>query len=447
MKKSKMFLIVSGIFVCLIIWQACQKDDELATIYSDVETMQLKNAGGFNCSTVCIDPDDTEYFVAHDKIVVGWAGPEKNKFNKTVEVKYYNTLTHFVLQVTSSNGITDVLMDDISVKNFSGTIPPDKWHEFSFELEADWEACDTWGFELIITGFGPPAQFDVEYRLIGQCVYTLGLAVNPEGAGSVSGEGEYMEGEEVALTATANEGYIFVNWTDEGGNEISNLADFTYTMPAYDVTLTANFGEEYAEWPRDTDTEIVEVTNPETGRTWMDRNLGASRAATSSDDAEAYGDLYQWGRAADGHEKRTSGTTSDLSNSDKPGHGDFITINSELRDWRSPQNNNLWQDVSGTNNPCPAGYRLPTYDEWAAERNTWISLDAAGAFASPLKLPVAGLRYFSSGNLYDADLYGLYWSSSTAFVTDSHFLFIKSSETLLSSFYRAYGFSVRCIKD
>ncbi len=88
-----------------------------------------------------------------------------------------------------------------------------------------------------------------------------------------------------------------------------------------------------------------------TGRVWMDRNLGANKVATSMTDTEAYGDLYQWGRLTDGHEKRNSGTTTTLSNSDTPGHGDFITNNSESPyspfDWRSPQNNNLWQGVSG----------------------------------------------------------------------------------------------------
>jgi hypothetical protein len=46
---------------------------------------------------------------------------------------------------------------------------------------------------------------------------------------------------------------------------------------------------------RDKTTQVVEVQNPVTGRIWMDRNLGASRAATSPTDSEAYGDLYQWG--------------------------------------------------------------------------------------------------------------------------------------------------------
>ncbi|MCP4596812.1 FISUMP domain-containing protein, partial [Neptuniibacter sp.] len=122
------------------------------------------------------------------------------------------------------------------------------------------------------------------------------------------------------------------------------------------------------------------------GKTWMDRNLGASQVATSSTDVAAYGDLYQWGRVTDGHEKRTSSTTSTLSSSDTPGHGYFITSNSSPYDWRSPKNDMLWQGVNGINNPCPGGYRLPTKAEWEDEIGDWISPDAAGAFASPLKL-------------------------------------------------------------
>ena len=41
------------------------------------------------------------------------------------------------------------------------------------------------------------------------------------------------------------------------------------------------------------------------GRLWMDRNLGATQVATSLTDYLAYGDLYQWGRGTDGHEKIT----------------------------------------------------------------------------------------------------------------------------------------------
>ena len=45
----------------------------------------------------------------------------------------------------------------------------------------------------------------------------------------------------------------------------------------------------------------------------MDRNLGAGRVAQSSDDALAYGDLYQWGRATEGHQVRVSDTISAIA--------------------------------------------------------------------------------------------------------------------------------------
>ncbi len=194
-------------------------------------------------------------------------------------------------------------------------------------------------------------------------------------------------------------------------------------------------------------TKIVDVFNPATGRTWMDRNLGASRAATSSTDTVAYGDLYQWGRGADGHQKRASGTTSTLCNSDTPGHGNFILGTFESNsDWRSPQNDNLWQGVNGVNNPCPPGYRLPTLAEWEEEHQSWISDDAAGAFASPLKLPVAAIRSGSSGSLYDVGSLGTYWSS-TLDGSYSRYLYFGSSVASMSSNGRAFGSSVRCIKD
>jgi hypothetical protein len=190
-----------------------------------------------------------------------------------------------------------------------------------------------------------------------------------------------------------------------------------------------------------TATAIVEVTNPATGKTWMDRNLGASRAATSSTDAQAYGDLYQWGRFADGHQCRTSSTTSSLSSTDRPGHGSFI---SSLYDWRRPQNANLWQGMNGVNNPCPSGYRMPTEAELDAEWRSWRSNDPAGAFASPLKWPVAGTRR-SYGLLLSVGSRGYYWSSTVDGAL-ARYLYFDSGGADMYSRDRADGFSVRCLK-
>ena len=119
-------------------------------------------------------------------------------------------------------------------------------------------------------------------------------------------------------------------------------------------------------------TDIYEPTTViSAGQVWMDRNLGASRVATSLTDSKAYGDLYQWGRLTDGHEKRNSSTTRSLSSFDVPGHDRFILNSSSPGDWRAPQNDNLWQGVKGINNPCPDGFRLPTEIEWETEKNSW----------------------------------------------------------------------------
>jgi len=176
-------------------------------------------------------------------------------------------------------------------------------------------------------------------------------------------------------------------------------------------------------------------------RIWMDRNLGATRVATSSTDVEAYGDLYQWGRGADGHQSRTSATITTLSSADQPGNGRFILAPDKPIDWRSPQNNNLWQGVNGTNNPCPSGYRLPTEAEWTTERDSWTPKTSAGAFASPLKLPMAGNRTGYDGLIIKVGTIGYYWSST------DYGLSFEGSYTSMSPYSRANGFSVRCIKD
>ena len=229
-----------------------------------------------------------------------------------------------------------------------------------------------------------------------------------------TGEMQYWDGSEWITVAAGNEGQVLT---------------FTGGVPTWKTEVGDNF-----------------VINFTTGKIWMDRNLGASRVARSRIDAAACGDLYQWGRASDGHEIRTSGTTDKLSNSDTPEHGNFITVDSDPYDWRSSQNNNLWQGVSGTNNPCPSGYRLPTEAEWQAELNSWSSPDAAGAFASPLKLPLDGYRSYNTGSLSNVGSYGIYWSS-TVDGTTSRSLDFRSGGTSIYSYIRAIGLSVRCLKD
>ena len=70
-------------------------------------------------------------------------------------------------------------------------------------------------------------------------LYEVTASVNDENFGSVAGVGIYGYGEEVTLTATANEGYKFVNWT-ENDTVVSTEAEYSFVITG-DRSLVANF--------------------------------------------------------------------------------------------------------------------------------------------------------------------------------------------------------------
>jgi uncharacterized protein (TIGR02145 family) len=166
------------------------------------------------------------------------------------------------------------------------------------------------------------------------------------------------------------------------------------------------------------------VTNPDTGKTWLNNNLGADYAnivssrfnpaqqAKSSTDYKAYGSLFQWGRKADGHEliKWTNGTTGTGGEVTKtratyPHRGFFIA---RFGDWRAEADLDytLWANEKGENNVCPVKYRLPTENEWKEEFGLWNDKNSVGALKSTLKLSMAGDRSGAIKSMDDLPING-----------------------------------------
>jgi uncharacterized protein (TIGR02145 family) len=214
------------------------------------------------------------------------------------------------------------------------------------------------------------------------------------------------------------------------------------------------------------------VTNPITGRTWLNNNLGADYANTkkpdnfkpaqqakASNDYHAYGSLFQWGRKADGHEliewsggKTGVGGAITTKKSDTPDDAAFII--SKIwsgEDWRKNPNSSLWATEASPNNVCPVGYRLPTTTEWKKEVNSWgtESKTSVQALASTLRLPNSGRRHIHGKiNTYSAGSNGDYWSTENynSIGHDLRFSGSASPGPIYVS-YNDFGLAVRCIKD
>lgn len=90
----------------------------------------------------------------------------------------------------------------------------------------------------------PAENVTIDATVVDKEIYELYLSVSPTDAGiAVDAETEnfYYENDQVVVTALSNNGYTFVNWT-ENGAEVSTEAEYTFNITS-DRELVANFRE------------------------------------------------------------------------------------------------------------------------------------------------------------------------------------------------------------
>jgi uncharacterized protein (TIGR02145 family) len=203
---------------------------------------------------------------------------------------------------------------------------------------------------------------------------------------------------------------------------------------------------------------------------FMDRNLGATFAGTGS--GAGTGLFYQWGRKdpfpATGSvtAATTNSTNGTVVNTIQ--HPDvFLTAGSESSyDWHyAKRDNTLWghSALKTIYDPCPAGWRVPVNSGSSTNTSPWYgfgdssnnpaNLVEGSSFSTGYNwgdnalYPAAGNRHNGMGVLNLTGMYGLYWSASpnsnNALIMD----FSSSKVYVSSGNYRAYGYSVRCVKE
>lgn len=131
---------------------------------------------------------------------------------------------HFELSQGSSSDIVNIAIQEKTVET-AGTETVDG----SFSGQVDWSSI---ALEIMPGGSSGPRQF------------SLATTVNPANSGSISRsitKPTYDDGEQVTLTAAANAGFQFLNWSGDIGNANPNDNPIDISMSQH-RTITANFG-------------------------------------------------------------------------------------------------------------------------------------------------------------------------------------------------------------
>ena len=203
---------------------------------------------------------------------------------------------------------------------------------------------------------------------------------------------------------------------------------------------------------------------------FMDRNLGAT-SANPSDSAKTYGLYYQFGRkdpftgdirrydingTSIGWMHVTSGKVTFAKAMQTPAV--FYTYGSSFGyDWASPNNytSKKWNDITDAADkslfdPSPEGWRLPSKEEYSNFSSTTFTWDNSnnGRTYEGNWFPAAGYRSSLNGSMYNGGSNGYSWSSSPYGGSNGYYLYFYSGYVNpSSSYYRASGFSVRCVQE
>ena len=117
----------------------------------------------------------------------------------------------------------------IGTETFDDTVESTTWqpHEFLFSVaEGDTVRLD-FGHITRTNSVGLFIDHVVIEQMLGD--YTITVSANPSNGGTVEGGGTYQQGQSCTVTATANDGYTFINWTED--SEVVS-EEMTYTFVA-----------------------------------------------------------------------------------------------------------------------------------------------------------------------------------------------------------------------
>lgn len=334
---------------------------------------------------------------------------------------------------------------------------------------------------------------------IPRTTYTLTTTSdNVTNISNTTGSGTYRWGEEVSISAVETTVGEFTKWTQTAGTT-STFADSTsisttFTMPVGNATVTANSITlpEIQNLSRATctrtpsrvydvrDGERYTIQRLDDGRCWMTTNLnlaGGTKIYAETSDAPSGTESSPYytlpASSTDGFSSNTTdyvyNSGSTICDTDSPCYSYYSYLAATAGSGASVSSNGS----NAVASICPAGWKLPTATtsnasaaingnwktgDWYAlalaygvnsendsESNTATFYENAGPGTAPNFL-LSGM--YISSEYANGGYSGFWWSATARSDTDAYYLISRRDRVDVAlSYYRKYGFAVRCVLD
>lgn len=305
--------------------------------------------------------------------------------------------------------------------------------------------------------------------------FALTLSASPIEGGTSTGAGQYQAGTELTIVAVPAEDFVFVNWVSAIG-VVSEQAELLFTMPAENTNLTAVFepegGSNADGDPGDGVTDIdgntynsIHIGQQE----WMAENLKTTKYSNGNP-------IDYPGTNNSGWANNTTGAYAWYQNAEANKE-----IYGALYNWYAVNTGNL----------CPAGWKVPTNDDWNQLVNYLVlkygyseetndvngvgnslkscrQVDSShGGECNTTEIPrwnanaihagndvfgfaglPAGSRNYITGSYSNAGSFGDFWSSTEDTASNAFRRNMSSGHAgfLAHPTSKSTGYSVRCVK-
>lgn len=178
MKTTRTLALLMGVFATILFF-SCKKSDHLTSSSGSddaagariVLISDSEPSVPVTCDEACIDPAGP-YIESIKEETQTW-GNTAHPHWKKVNHAAYNTATSFIVNVTfthsGGNSSNTVSVTAFGETKMVTTLASGATESFTFDLPADWKACDAVPYSIYQEGQNSPMRLSYSYNLYGVC--------------------------------------------------------------------------------------------------------------------------------------------------------------------------------------------------------------------------------------------------------------------------------------